>query len=430
MTAKEPVRPALFSGTVPPTAGLPLRAGDWLPGGGDFEAALARFIGVDAVLLACSGTAAFVATLEALKRRAPERDRVIVPAYTCPLMALAIAHCGLAIAVCEVLPASLDLDPAHLERLCDADTLAVVPTHLAGRVTDVGAACRIARTAGAWVIEDAAQALGARVGKGGDVGFFSLAVGKGLSIFEGGVLVARDPTLRAEIGARLAAQRGPWWRDLLWDARRTVELLGYWGLYRPSALGWAYRRPLRGALARRDWIVAAGDDFDFRIPLHPVGAWRRSVGARAIERLPRFLQVTAEQAERRLRRLAELPGVTVIRDSAAVVGAQGTWPVLLALMPSARARDALLDAHWGEGHGLGVPFVHALPDYARYAKVVPSMAAGEIPQARDLAARVISISNSPWLDDDRFERLLATISDVIEAEVLSPVRPAPSGGAG
>jgi len=411
---------------MPPTAGLPLRAADWLPGAPGFEEALARFLGVEAVQIACSGTAAFVATLEALHRRSPGRDGVIVPAYTCPLMALAVAHCGLRLLPCDLLPASLDLDPAALERLCDGRTLAVVPTHLAGRVTDVASARRIAHAAGAWVIEDAAQALGATVGGQtvglqGDVGFFSLAVGKGLSIFEGGVLVARRPELHAEIGTRLAAQRGGWLHDRLWDGRRTLELLGYTALYRPSTLDWVYGRPLRRALARRDWIEAAGDDFDASIPLHPVGRWRRGVGARALARLPDFLAATEAQAQRRLKQLDAIPGLTLIRDSvqggtAAEAGApRGTWPVLLALMPSGAARDALLDAQWGEGSGLALPFVHALPDYTRYAPAVPAMAAGEIPRARDLAARLFSISNSPWLDDARFAHLLTAIRRAIGA---------------
>jgi hypothetical protein len=43
------------------------------------------------------------------------------------------------------------------------------------------------------------------------------------------------------------------------------------------------------------------------------------------------------------------------------------------------------------------------------------MAAGEIPRARDLAARLFSISNSPWLDDARFAHLLTAIRRAIGA---------------
>ncbi|GAA4336098.1 hypothetical protein GCM10023144_30080 [Pigmentiphaga soli] len=419
MAAADPAPSQPVHGTVPPTAGLPLRAGDLLPGNVRLDAALAHFLGVESTQIACSGTAAFVAALTALSRLSPERDTVIVPAYTCPLMALAVAHCGLRLALCDLRAGSPDLDPAHLQSLCDTRTLAVVPTHLAGRVADVASALRIARAAGAWVVEDAAQALGARVGGRsvglqGDIGFFSLAVGKGLTIFEGGVLLARDPELREACAAALREQARPasWRRRLAghaWDLRRSVELLGYWALYRPGPLGWAYLRPLRHALEQGDWVAAAGDDFGAYIPLHGVGRWRRGVGARALARLPDFLERTRARALRRIARLARIPGVRVLGDSPAAEGAAGTWPVLLVTMPTAHSRDALLREGWGAGDGLGLPFAHALADYAAYRHAVPRAAPGELPHARDLASRLLSISNSPWLDDARFHAVCEAV---------------------
>jgi len=196
-------RSAFFE--VPPTAGLPPRFGDLLPfAGPSLAAQAAQFLGVDEVQIECSGSAALVVALTALKRRSP-RTSVIVPAYTCPLVAIAVAHCGLKLRLCDLLPGGIDMDPAALAALCDDDTLAIVPTHLAGRIADVDTAIACARGVGAWVIEDAAQALGARfadgraVGTRGDIGFFSLAVGKGLTTFEGGLLIARDASLRAEL---------------------------------------------------------------------------------------------------------------------------------------------------------------------------------------------------------------------------------------
>ncbi|MES2184464.1 MAG: DegT/DnrJ/EryC1/StrS family aminotransferase [Pseudomonadota bacterium] len=390
----------------PPTAGLPLRAADLAPGGDrDLEGALARFLGLPAVQLECSGTAALVVALTALKRLAPQRRTVVVPAYTCPLVALAVAHCGLQLRVCELLPTSLDMDPAALATLCGESTLAVMPTHLGGRVTDSAAARNCARAVGAWVIEDAAQALGARVaghsiGADSDIVFFSLAVGKGLTIFEGGVLAARDPALREAL-RRTSADTIP--RNRAWELRRSIELLAYAALYRPAGLRWAYGRPLRQALARGDWVEAAGDDFDSRIPLHRVGAWRRAVGVRALVRLPDFLATTARQAAPRLARLRGIAGLQVLEDSPAVDAAQGTWPVLLVLLPTAVARDAVLTRLWGAGCGLSLPFVHILPDYERYAAVVPRAAPGELPNARDTASRLLAISNSPWLGDAQFD---------------------------
>lgn len=392
---------------LPPTAGLPLTAADLRPwGSADLAGALADWLRVPAVQLECSGTSALMVALAALKRLAPERTEVVIPAYTCPLVPLAIAASGLQPRLCDLRPDVPDMSPGHLRTLCGERTLAVVPTHLCGRVADVPAALECARAVGAYVIEDAAQALGARVagesvGWQGDLGFFSLAVGKGLTTFEGGVLLAREPALRA---ALLEESRASVRASRSWELRRSAELLGYALLYRPRGLGLAYGRPLRAALARGDWVQAAGDDFGDAIPRHTLGAWRRRVGRRALHRLAGFQAQLEIQARARMARLAALPGVGVVRDW--VPGTRGVWPVLLLRLHSPAARDALLHAHWGAGLGLSLPFVHALPDYGRYDPVLAGARGDDVPQARDWAARLLAVSNSPWLDEARFARLL------------------------
>lgn len=402
--------------TIPPTAGLPLRLADLRPwGDADLAAALARWLGVAAVQLECSGTSALMVALRTLKALKPGRGEVIAPAYTCPLVALAVAQCGLRLRLADLRADALDMDPQALRALCSERTLAVLPTHLCGRVADVAMALECARAVGAYVIEDAAQALGARshgqpVGLLGDIGFYSLAVGKGLSTFEGGVLLARDAAMRDALRATSASTvRNSRW----WELRRSMELLGYAALYRPAGLHLAYGAPLQKSLARGDWVEAAGDDFGDCIPQHRLGYWRQRVGAKALERLAAFQRQTAEQAQRRCAQLAAIPGIEVVGD--AVAGAQGTWPVIVLRLPGRAARDALLRAHWGDGSGLSLPFVHVLPDYGRYGHVLGAARDDRVDRARDWAARLLAISNSPWLDDGRFALLMQQIEASIEA---------------
>ena len=394
--------------TVPPTAGLPLHWADLLPWGtDDFAVQMAAWLGVKSVQLECSGTSALMVALRSLKRLSPERSEVIVPAYTCPLVALAIAQCGLQLRLCDLRVDALDMDADCLHLLCSSKTLAVLPTHLCGRVADVDAALQCARAVGAYVIEDAAQALGARskgesVALKGDVGFFSLAVGKGLSTFEGGVLITHDAVLRDVLSAMGADTEFNLW----WELRRSVELMGYAALYRPAGLRMAYGKPLEQALSRGNWVEAAGDDFDDFIPQHRLGAWRQAVGSKALRRLSAFQQQTAEQAKARVAQLRAC-GLDVLDDIAA--DSQGVWPVILLRLPSQQVRDAVLQAHWGDGSGLSLPFVHVLPDYGCYDHVLGAARHDDVSRARDWAQRLLAISNSPWLDDARFARVLANI---------------------
>jgi dTDP-4-amino-4,6-dideoxygalactose transaminase len=396
----------------PPTAGLPLAASDlWPRTGVDLGAALADFLGLPALQMTCSGTAALVIALTALKQRSPSRTEVIVPAYTCPLVALAVAHCGLQLRLCDLRPDALDLDLDGLSALCSERTLAVVPTHLGGRVVDAAAVRQAASACGAVTIEDAAQALGATVagssvGAQSDMVFFSMAIGKGLTTFEGGALYVRDAALRAachDVAARIA----PF--SLKWELLRSLQLLGSAVLYRPSGLDLAYGRPLKQALRRGDWIEAAGDDFSPDIPLHSLGRWRQAVGLRALQRLPAFLHEGRMRAALRRERVRRIAGVHVLGDSERVETADGTWPVLMLLLPDQARRDLVLGKLWGAGCGVSLPFVHALPDYAEYAHAVPRVAADALPNSRALAGRLITISNSPWLSDTRFEAVCTEI---------------------
>lgn len=389
---------------IPPTAGLPPRWRELWPGGGDLAQAAAGFLGVEQVQVACSGTASLVIALTAMQRLSGRRA-IVVPAYTCPLVALAVAHCGLELRLCDLLPRGIDFDPVQLARLCDRDTLAVVPTHLGGRVADVATAQVIAAAAGAFVIEDAAQALGARragrsVGLDGDAAFFSLAVGKGLTTFEGGLLLARDARLRAafvEVARELAPFR------LGRELQRSLQLLGYHLVYRPRLLGLAYGMPLRRALRAGDPVAAVGDDFSRDIPLHTLGRWRQSVGARALARLPAFLAQCRAQAHRRKQRLAAIDGIDLLDD---LGDADGVWPFFMLCLRDEARRDAVLRELWGAGLGVSRLFIHALPDYGY---LQPWIGTHEVPNARAFAASMLTVGNSPWLDDAAFARIAGTL---------------------
>ena len=397
---------------IPPTAGLPLRWRDLLNLSGDLAPALARQFSLPLPALTCSGTAALIIALRVLQQRMPGRTRLIVPAYTCPLVALAAHYCPpLRVVPCDLQPDSIDLDERQLAQLCDESTLAVVVTHLAGRVADVDAAKRIAGAVGAAIIEDAAQAMGAlddgrSVGLKGDVGFFSMALGKGLTTAEGGVLFSRDPVLHQALH-RHCRQDLPF--SLRWELQRSAELWGYALLYQPRGLHYVYGNALRKALANGDEVAAVGDDFSvYDIPLHRLGGYRQKVGAAALARLPDHLQQGRARALRRAARLNALPGVTVIMDRP---GQQGTWPFLMVVMPSADTRDAAMAWLWTSGLGVTRLFIHTLPGYA---EVLPLLQpGGDITRAQAFAARTLSISNSHWLSDALFEQIVDQLKVIV-----------------
>ncbi|MCL1886703.1 MAG: DegT/DnrJ/EryC1/StrS family aminotransferase [Betaproteobacteria bacterium] len=389
---------------IPPTAGLPPRWSDLFPGKRDFATGLEHHFSLVEPQIECSGTAAFIVALTALKQ-CSHRKEVIIPAYTCPLVAMAVNHCGLKLTLCDLADNHFDFDFDQLARLANDNTLAIVPTHLGGRIADIARAKQIADPCGATVIEDAAQALGAEVGDLGDITFFSMAVGKGLSIYEGGILTANDPAMREKLKKTAQKHIRP---NRILEWRRCLELIGYTAFYRPRGLHYIYGKPRRNALKTGNLIEAVGDRFPSTIPLHPVSQWRKNVAAQALERLPTFLADTRRQALERCQRLQAIEGIQVFQDDSEK---KGVWPFLMVLMPDAPSRNQVLARLWDSPLGVSRLFIHALPDYAYLAKTIPQT---HVPKARDFADRLLTITNSLWLDEPRFEAIFQVIKSAVK----------------
>ena len=98
--------------------------------------------------------------------------------------------------------------PDSIEQLIDDDTGAVMVTHLHGIAADIEAIAAICKARSVPLIEDAAQAFGARVGGRsvgtfGDIGVFSFGMYKNVTAFYGGAVVMHDPALRAAMQTEL-----------------------------------------------------------------------------------------------------------------------------------------------------------------------------------------------------------------------------------
>jgi dTDP-4-amino-4,6-dideoxygalactose transaminase len=187
--------------TIPPTA-APISPTDLLYGfygiankklNEKLERELKEYFGATHAFLVSSGKAALFLILSGLKKLTRKR-KVIVPAYTCFSVPSAIRMAGLEIVVCDVRPETLDFDFSQLRDLIDDDTMCVISTHLFGVPADVSKVRDLCEHRKIFIIEDAAQAMGAVSGRGklgtfGDVAFFSLGRGKNITCGSGGIII-------------------------------------------------------------------------------------------------------------------------------------------------------------------------------------------------------------------------------------------------
>ena len=164
----------------------------------NFQAELCNYLGVNHCVLGRSARALLFKLLEALKNKdGGGRNVVLIPGYTCYSVAAAVAKAGLKITLYDLDPKTLQTDPDSFENAISENTLAVVGQHLFGYLSPMDELKNVANSSGAYLIEDAAQALGKAngskiTGTTGDFGLFSFGRGKPLPLGDGGALVSNN----------------------------------------------------------------------------------------------------------------------------------------------------------------------------------------------------------------------------------------------
>jgi dTDP-4-amino-4,6-dideoxygalactose transaminase len=132
-------------------------------------------------------------------------DEVIVPSNTFIATWLAVSQCGATPVPVEPVEATCNIDPALIEAAITPNTKVILPVHLYGQPADMDSILRIARKHGLRVLEDAAQAHGARyegkrIGAHGDAVAWSFYPGKNLGAMgDAGAVTTDDPELAERI---------------------------------------------------------------------------------------------------------------------------------------------------------------------------------------------------------------------------------------
>lgn len=128
-------------------------------------------------------------------------DEVIVPSNTYIATWLAVSQCGATPVPVEPVQATYNLDPRLIEAAITPRTKAILPVHLYGQPVDIAPILSIAERHDLWVLEDAAQAHGARykgrrIGAHGDAVAWSFYPGKNLgALGDGGAVTTNNPEL-------------------------------------------------------------------------------------------------------------------------------------------------------------------------------------------------------------------------------------------
>lgn len=225
----------------------------------EFEQAFAASMGVNHALAVSSGTAALRVALAALGIGAG--DEVITQSFTFVATVEAIIEAG-AVPVCADIDATLNMDPADLERRITPRTKAVIAVHMLGTPARLPEIAEICRRHNLLLVEDTAWGCGGALkgrplGTWGDIGTFSFDFAKTMTTGEGGMLVFRDEAVYRRAAA---------WHDHghennpavpRWEDTRASSGFNYRMMELQGAVGLAQLRKLPAVVAAQRGNKAA-----------------------------------------------------------------------------------------------------------------------------------------------------------------------------
>jgi perosamine synthetase len=288
-----------------------------------FEKELASFHHLPEAVALSSGTAGLHLSL--LIHGIGARDEVIVPSFAFVAVANAVLQVGATPVFAEINAATLNLDPASVERAITPRTRAILVVHTFGVPAPMTDLAAIADKYALVLIEDACEALGAELngqpaGSLGNIAVVAFYPNKQITTGEGGALLLRDP----EQAARLRSLRN------------------------------------QGRTPGADWLDHAEPGYNYRLAEIPC-----ALGRVQLRRLPDFLAIRSLAAERYNYLLRRLPNV--VPPPMSLPGAKISWFVYVVRLPLGTDRNRVQAAMAAKGIATGryFPPIHLQPAWRR-----------------------------------------------------------------
>jgi dTDP-4-amino-4,6-dideoxygalactose transaminase len=287
-------------------------------------------------------------------------DEVIVPSFTFAATAAAVRLTGATVVFADITPGTFCLDPSAVQAAITPRTAAVIAVHLFGHPAAMHELTALAHAHQLALVEDAAQAHGARfagqpVATFGVAGCFSFYPTKNMQAIEGGLIATADPALS-----------------------RTLRLL------RNQGMEQRYHHEIVGTNARMNDVSAA-------------------IARSQLRRLPALNQSRRANAAALSQRLTGLPGLTLPATLNGRVWHQYTVRIGADLGDRDAFADQLRQAGIDTGVHYPVP-LHRSPAYA--AEV-------DLPHTDEAARRVLSLPVHPGVSTSQIEDIAAAVTATV-----------------
>jgi len=164
----------------------------------EFEEGFSKIVGTKEAIAVSTGTDADMLALSVLYDFGAKRgDEIIIPALSFIATGNAVLHAGFTPVFVDVERETYNIDASKIEQVITEKTRAIMPVHLMGKPASMDSILEIAKKHNLYVIEDAAEAHGAKykgenIGSIGDMGAFSTYVAHLVSSVEGGMITTNN----------------------------------------------------------------------------------------------------------------------------------------------------------------------------------------------------------------------------------------------
>ena len=350
-----------------------------------FEEKFAEYHRMKHAIAVSNGTVALHVALRALG--IGPGDEVITTPFTFVASASSILHQNAIPVFADIDKETFNIDPVSIEERITEKTKAIIVVHLCGHPAEIEEIMRIAEENNLFVIEDCAQAIGAKydgklVGTFGQINAFSFYLSKNITTGEGGMLLTNDDELAER--ARLIRHHGePRWYHyvLLGYNYRMTEL--------QAALGIIQLRKIDELNKRRREIASI-----YRDELEDVEVIRLPIEKRNVEHAWHIYNIILETE--RLRKNRD--------EIVKAIKAENVW--ISVAYPSVLYLEPLFQEKIG--HGRGCPW--SCPFYGKKIEYKK----GLCPNAEWISKRVITLPTQPALSNDDVIDIARAVKKVIK----------------
>ncbi len=348
-----------------------------------FEQAFAEYKGATVTHAAAVNSCTAALHVSMIAAGLEPGDEVITTPLTFCATVNAIIHAGATPVLADVDPATLNIDPAQIEKCITPRTRAILPVHFAGRPCDMDPILDIANRHGLKVIEDCAHAIeseyhGRKAGTMGDFGCFSFYVTKNIVTGEGGMVFARD---EADIGrAKILALHG-----MSKDAWHRFGDAGY----------------------KHYQVVECG----FKYNMMDIQA---AIGIHQLARVAQNWRRRSEIWQRYQDAFADLPVTRPAEPEPNTRHAHHLYTLLIDETRTGINRDAFLDAMTASRIGVGVHYL-SIAEHPYYQQRF-GWRPDEWPNAMRIGRQTVSLPLSPKLGAEDERRIISAVNAILRSE--------------